>query len=166
MKAIINKTNAVTVEEKTGGVISINDKLFSGDIKQVGPCSYNVIYNGESMNLEVLVSDAKNKKHQLKINGKVVDVQLEDKYDELLKKLGMDASSSQKIGDLKAPMPGLVVNIPVSEGDVIKKGDVLLILEAMKMENALKAVADATVKKIMVKTGQAVEKNQVLIQLV
>ncbi len=166
MKAIINKTNAVTVEEKTGGVISINDKLFSGDIKQVGPYSYNVIYNGESMNLEVLVSDAKNKKHQLKINGKVVDVQLEDKYDELLKKLGMDASSSQKIGDLKAPMPGLVVNIPVSEGDVIKKGDVLLILEAMKMENALKAVADATVKKIMVKTGQAVEKNQVLIQLV
>jgi biotin carboxyl carrier protein len=118
------------------------------------------------MNVEVLISDSKSKKHQLKINGKVVDIQLEDKYDELLKKLGMDAASSQKIGDLKAPMPGLVVNIPVAEGDVIKKGDVLLILEAMKMENALKAVADATVKKIMVKTGQAVEKNQVLIQLV
>jgi len=166
MKAIINKTNAVTVEEKTGGAISINDKLFSGDIKQVGPYSYNIIHNGESMNLEVLISDAKSKKHQLKINGKVVEVQLEDKYDELLKKLGMDAASSQKVGDLKAPMPGLVVNIPVAEGDVIKKGDVLLILEAMKMENALKALADATVKKIMVKTGQAVEKNQVLIQLV
>jgi biotin carboxyl carrier protein len=166
MKAIINKANTITVEEKTGGAISINDKLFNGDIKQVGPYSYNIIYNGESMNVEVLVSDAKSKKHQLKINGKVVDIQLEDKYDELLKKLGMDAASSQKIGDLKAPMPGLVVNIPVAEGDVIKKGDVLLILEAMKMENALKAVADATVKKIMVKTGQAVEKNQVLIQLV
>jgi len=166
MKAIINKANTVTIEEKTGGAISINDKLFNGDIKQVGPYSYNVIYNGESMNLEVLISDAKNKKHQLKINGKIVDVQLEDKYDELLKKLGMDTSSNQKIGDLKAPMPGLVVNIPVSEGDVIKKGDVLLILEAMKMENALKALADATVKKILVKTGQAVEKNQVLIQLV
>lgn len=166
MKAIINKTNVVTLEEKTSGVISINDKIFNGDIKQVGPYSYNVIYNGESMNVEVLVSDAKTKKQQLKINGKVVDVQLEDKYDELLKKLGMDAASSQKIGDLKAPMPGLVVNIPVSEGDEIKKGDVLLILEAMKMENALKALADATVKKVMVKTGQAVEKNQVLIQLV
>jgi len=166
MKAIINKANTVTIEEKTGGAISINDKLFNGNIKQVGPYSYNIIYNGESMNLEVLISDAKNKKHQLKINGKIVDVQLEDKYDELLKKLGMDTSSNQKIGDLKAPMPGLVVNIPVSEGDVIKKGDVLLILEAMKMENALKALADATVKKILVKTGQAVEKNQVLIQLV
>jgi len=53
-----------------------------------------------------------------------------------------------------------------AEGDEIKKGDLLLILEAMKMENALKALADATVKKILVKTGQAVEKNQVLIQLV
>lgn len=165
MKAIINKTSTVTVEESTGGTISINDKVFNGDIKQVGPYSYNIIYNGESMNLEVLISDSKSKKHQLKINGKVVDVQLEDKYDELLKKLGMDASSTQKVGDLKAPMPGLVVNIPVSEGDEIKKGDVLLILEAMKMENALKAVADATVKKIIVKTGQAVDKNQVLIQL-
>jgi biotin carboxyl carrier protein len=166
MKAIINKSNTITVEEKTGGAISLNAKLFNGDVKQVGPYSYNIIYNGESMNVEVLISDSKSKKHQLKINGKVVDIQLEDKYDELLKKLGMDAASSQKIGDLKAPMPGLVVNIPVAEGDVIKKGDVLLILEAMKMENALKAVADATVKKIMVKTGQAVEKNQVLIQLV
>ncbi|MFM7016336.1 MAG: biotin/lipoyl-containing protein [Bacteroidota bacterium] len=165
MKAIINKTNTVAVDENSGGTVSINDKVFNGDIKQVGPYSYNIIYNGESMNVEVLISDAKNKKHQLKINGKVVDVQLEDKYDELLKKLGMDASSSQKVGDLKAPMPGLVVNIPVSEGDTIKKGDILLILEAMKMENALKAVADATVKKVLVKTGQAVEKNQVLIQL-
>lgn len=166
MKAIINKATAVTVEEKTEGAITINDKLFNGDLKQVGPYSYNIIYKGESMNVEVLISDAKNKKHQLKINGKVVDIQLEDKYDELLKKLGMDTGLSQKIGDLKAPMPGLVVNIPVAEGDEIKKGDLLLILEAMKMENALKAVADATVKKIIVKTGQAVEKNQVLIQLV
>jgi hypothetical protein len=96
MKAIINKSNTITVEEKTGGAISLNAKLFNGDVKQVGPYSYNIIYNGESMNVEVLISDSKSKKHQLKINGKVVDIQLEDKYDELLKKLGMDAASSQK----------------------------------------------------------------------
>lgn len=165
MKAIINNKSTIVVEESAGGGVTLNEELFNGDIKQVGPFSYNLIYKGESMNLEVLQSDPVSKTHQLKINGKVVSVRLEDKYDELLKKLGMDASSSQKVGDLKAPMPGLVINIPVSEGDAIKKGEVLLILEAMKMENALKAVADATVKKIMVKKGQAVEKNQVLIQL-
>ncbi|MFM7015437.1 MAG: biotin/lipoyl-containing protein [Bacteroidota bacterium] len=165
MKAIINSKNTIVIEERAGGEISLNDEIFNGDIKQVGPFSYNLIYKGESMNLEVLQSDSSTKTHQLKINGKVVNVKLEDKYDELLKKLGMDASSAHKVGDLKAPMPGLVINIPVSEGDTIKKGDVLLILEAMKMENALKAVTDATVKKVLVKTGQAVEKNQVLIQL-
>jgi biotin carboxyl carrier protein len=69
------------------------------------------------------------------------------------------------VGDLKAPMPGLVVDIPVKEGDTVSKGDTLVILEAMKMENALKAVADATVKKIAVTKGQAVDKNTLLIQL-
>ena len=54
---------------------------------------------------------------------------------------------------------------PVKEGDTVKKGDTLVILEAMKMENALKSTGDATVKKIVVKKGQAVEKNTVLIQL-
>jgi len=57
------------------------------------------------------------------------------------------------------------VDIPVKEGDVVSKGDTLVILEAMKMENALKAVADATVKKIVVTKGQAVDKNTLLIQL-
>lgn len=165
MKAIINNEKSIASEELTGGELKLNQEVFNGDLKQVGPYSYHILYKGESLNIEVLQSDVKTKTHQLKINGKTISVKLEDKYDELLKKLGMDAASSQKIGDLKAPMPGLVVNIPVSEGDVIKKGDVLLILEAMKMENALKAVADATVKKIVVKTGQAVDKNQILIQL-
>jgi biotin carboxyl carrier protein len=77
----------------------------------------------------------------------------------------MDAGSAQKVGDLKAPMPGLVVDIPVKEGDVVKKGDTLVILEAMKMENALKAVGDAVVKKINVKKGQAVDKNTLLVQM-
>jgi biotin carboxyl carrier protein len=98
-------------------------------------------------------------------NGKKVEAELSDKFDALLKELGMDAGSAQKVGDLKAPMPGLVVDIPVKEGDVVKKGDTLVILEAMKMENALKAVGDAVVKKINVKKGQAVDKNTLLVQM-
>ena len=62
-------------------------------------------------------------------------------------------------------MPGLVVDIPVSEGQAVKKGETLLILEAMKMENALKATADVTIGRIAVKKGMAVEKNEMLIQL-
>ena len=61
-------------------------------------------------------------------------------------------------------MPGMVLNILVTEGQDIKKGDPLIVLEAMKMENVLKSPTDGIVKKINVNKGIAVEKNQVLIQ--
>ncbi len=77
----------------------------------------------------------------------------------------MDKMFAQKVNDLKAPMPGLVLDILVSEGQTIQKGDSLLVLEAMKMENNLKAINDAVVKKINVSKGDKVEKNTVLIEL-
>ena len=77
----------------------------------------------------------------------------------------MDKMFAQKVNDLKAPMPGLVLDILVSEGQTIQKGDNLLVLEAMKMENNLKATNDAVVKKIKVSKGDKVEKNTVLIEL-
>jgi biotin carboxyl carrier protein len=62
-------------------------------------------------------------------------------------------------------MPGLVLKVLVKDGDVIKKGDNLLVLEAMKMENSIKAPADATIKAVKITAGDKVEKNQVMILL-
>jgi biotin carboxyl carrier protein len=70
----------------------------------------------------------------------------------------------KKVSEIKSPMPGLVLDILVKPGDVIKKGDQVLILEAMKMENILKSQTDATVKSVEIETGIAVEKGQVLIK--
>jgi biotin carboxyl carrier protein len=78
--------------------------------------------------------------------------------------LGLDNLQSAKVAELKAPMPGLVLSILVKEGDEIKKGDNLLVLEAMKMENIIKSPADVTIKSIRIKPSDKVEKNQVLIQ--
>jgi len=69
------------------------------------------------------------------------------------------------VNDLKAPMPGLVLDVLVKEGQQIKKGENLLVLEAMKMENNLKALSDAVVKKVNVGKGARVEKNEILIEL-
>ena len=124
-----------------------------------------MIQNHHSYNMEVLGINADEKSIQLRVNNNNYTVQLKDQYDELLHRLGMDEMTSNKVNDLKAPMPGLVIGINVSEGQSIKKGDVLITLEAMKMENTLKAVADAVVKKVVVKKGSAVEKNEVLIYL-
>jgi biotin carboxyl carrier protein len=98
------------------------------------------------------------------MNGKVLKWGIQEPIDLLLKEMGMDQAAMQQAEDLKAPMPGLVLDIKVSPGQEVKKGDALLILEAMKMENVLKAPADAKVKNICVDKGQGVEKNQVLIE--
>ncbi|MBL7924750.1 MAG: biotin/lipoyl-binding protein [Bacteroidia bacterium] len=164
IKAQVNGSADVQVEMK-GADMVINGETVSFDLKQLHPGSYHLLLHGVSYQVEVLQSDRAEKKHLIRLNGKLIDIQLRDRYDDLLRELGMDAATANRVGDLRAPMPGLVVEVPVSEGQKVSKGDTLVILEAMKMENTLKATADATVKKIAVKKGQAVEKNEVLIFL-
>lgn len=164
MKVRLNKHTEFNLH-RDGKQLLLNEEAVNLDLKEIRPGSYHLLYKGQSFEIEVLQSDRNGKKHQFTINGKKVDAELYDRFDALLKELGMDAGAAQKVGDLKAPMPGLVVDIPVKEGDTVKKGDTLLILEAMKMENALKAVGDAVVKKVAVKKGQAVEKNTLLVQM-
>lgn len=95
--------------------------------------------------------------------GIKTQLSLTEPMDELLKSMGLEGALTPKINDLKAPMPGLVLDVVVSAGDTVSKGDTLLILEAMKMENAIKAPADLKIKEIHTTIGSAVDKNQVLI---
>ncbi|RYF88885.1 MAG: biotin/lipoyl-binding protein, partial [Chitinophagaceae bacterium] len=80
-------------------------------------------------------------------------------------KMGFGAASNKQVKDIKAPMPGLVLEVAVSEGQQVKEGDKLLILVAMKMENSISIHTDAVIKKIAVKAGQAVDKGQLLVEL-
>jgi biotin carboxyl carrier protein len=143
---------------------SLNESLVSGDYIRINDYQYHIIFNDRSYNIDILKLNEEEKTMVLKINNVRHNLQLKDKYDELLHTLGLDKLASKKHGDIKAPMPGMVLNILVAEGDVVKKGDALLVLEAMKMENILKSPADGTVKKIAAIKGTAVEKNQLLIQ--
>lgn len=164
IKATLQGRTVMRIEQKNGSLfLEGNETPY--DLRELKEGSYHILLNGVSYSLDVISSDATAKRHVFRLNGKKVTVQLEDRYDALLKELGMDSASTKKTDHLKAPMPGLVVDIPVKEGQQINKGDTLVILEAMKMENALKAVADAMVKKINVIKGQAVEKNVVLVEL-
>jgi len=102
---------------------------------------------------------------RISINGSVYRVKLEDSYDALIKEMGLSDIGAHKVKEIKAPMPGLVLDIMVKEGDEIHKGDALIILEAMKMENILKAPGEGIVKKLFTKKGKAVEKSELLIEL-
>ena len=79
--------------------------------------------------------------------------------------MGFGIASAKQIKEIKAPMPGLVLEIAVSDGQEVNEGDKILILEAMKMENSILIHTHATIKKVIVTKGQAVEKGQVLIEL-
>ena len=99
----------------------------------------------------------------LKINDQLLELNAKDHYDLLLEQMGMSAANTAKASKLKAPMPGKVLEVMVQPGQTVAKGEGLLILEAMKMENMLKAEQDGTVKSVNVSVGDAVEKNNVLI---
>jgi biotin carboxyl carrier protein len=84
--------------------------------------------------------------------------------DLLLLQMGLNNNSTGKVNSIKAPMPGLILEINAQQGDVVSPGDTLLVLEAMKMENVIKASGEGTVKSVRVSKGQSVEKGQVLIE--
>lgn len=143
---------------------TLNGKNTEADILNVGNQEYHLLLNNKSYNILVVKIDPAEKKIVVKINGKKYMLDVKDKYDELLHNLGLDNIASKKINDIKAPMPGMVLNILVGEGQQVKKGDSLLVLEAMKMENVLKSPTDGVIKKVIASKGTAVEKNQLLIQ--
>jgi biotin carboxyl carrier protein len=89
-------------------------------------------------------------------------MQMTDQFDELLHQLGMDNLTTATISEIKAPMPGLVLRILASEGQEVQKGGNLLVLEAMKMENIIKAPANVMIKSVKINPGDKVEKNQVM----
>jgi biotin carboxyl carrier protein len=113
---------------------------------------------------EVVKADHDTKTFSVKLNGKIYPVELKDRFDILLEKMGMNSSAGSKVNMIKAPMPGLIIDLKVKSGDTVKPGDTLLILEAMKMENIIKSPGEGVVKSVKVKKGESVEKNQVLIE--
>ncbi|WP_209329913.1 acetyl-CoA carboxylase biotin carboxyl carrier protein subunit [Lunatimonas salinarum] len=139
-------------------------QLVDWDMRRIKEKHYHILHRNRSHNLEIIDWNKKEKVLTLKLDGKIATLQIQDTQDLLLEKLGIHNKQTTLPANVKAPMPGLILSIPVSVGQSVKKGDTLLILEAMKMENTLKAPQDGTVKAIAVQTGQSVEKNQLLIQ--
>lgn len=149
--------------DNKGDKLLINDSKTDADITQHGPLAYHIINNMGSFNAEVVSFDREAKTAEIKVNGIIYTVTAKDQFDVLLDKLGLSSLNSAKVSEVKAPMPGLVLKVFVSEGSEVKKGDNLFILEAMKMENIIKSPADVIVKSIKIKPGDKVEKGQVLI---
>ena len=161
MAKIIIDSNPFNIE-KTDGTILIDNDEANYDLLKNGDNGYHLIYNNQSFNIEVLNKDTHSGELTLKINGRVIPTQLQNKLADLLKKMGMD-NNKKKLKDLKAPMPGLVLDIMVKEGEEVTKGQELIVLEAMKMENAIKSPQDGIIDKIQIDKQDKIDKNHTLL---
>lgn len=136
-----------------GAVISWDDSIF-----------FTLKYNGESYHGEILNEGTESNVLQIKINHRVFEVRKKGELDELIAALGLDVPKVRKLKELQAPMPGRIVGVNVTIGQELNVGDEILSLEAMKMENVLKAEGIGKVKAILVNADQVVEKGAVLIE--
>ncbi|MEO6149101.1 MAG: biotin/lipoyl-containing protein [Mucilaginibacter sp.] len=150
--------------EKINDELLINGSVANADVKQLSDTVYHIINNNQSYNVEVVAFDKAAKTAEIKVGNNTYSLTAKDQFDVLLDKLGLSDLNTIKVSEIKAPMPGLVLKVFVTEGSEVKKGDNLFVLEAMKMENIIKSPADVTVKTVKLKPGDKVEKGQILMQ--
>ena len=138
-------------------------ELEKEDFVILGDDRVSILLESKNYNVELLEFDQEGKSMTLLLNGKSVEVALHDEVDQMVHALGMEVNVESVTGDIMAPMPGKVLDIKVTVGEEVHEGDPILVLEAMKMENILKATGSGIIKEVVIESGQTVEKSQLLI---
>jgi len=141
------------------------EQIAAADLVQKTPFSFNLITKGRSVNASLINADIAAKQFSIEIEGECYEVCIHDALDQVLSEMGFDQVAVKQIKEIKAPMPGLVLDIAVATGQEVSAGDKILVLGAMKMENCITIPANAVIKRIHVAVGQAVEKGQVMVEL-
>ena len=162
---VISKKGSYQIEyeDSTGAKVKVNDEEFQLDIQE-SKTGFHIIQNGKGISVNVVEVNAKDKTIVLRINSKRYTYKVKDRFDNLLEQLGMNGIGSGSISEVKAPMPGLVLDVLVNRGDKVLIDQPLLILEAMKMENVIKSPVDGAIKRVSISTKDSVEKNQILVE--
>jgi len=155
------------IEILPDGSLLVNGEPRTVDFLPLGDTLYSVIMDNQSY--EVVIEQAgPGKKNQVEVlmrghlySGEVLD---ERALLMALRRGGLEVDSGEIV--IKSPMPGLIVAVPVSEGQAVEAGQTVIILESMKMQNELKAPRAGVVQRIAVKAGESVEQHKPLVVLI
>ena len=166
IKSVVNTNNTLSFEANDKNPLLITKDGTTQELKIISKINHHhlIVEKGNrKFEVRLLHVDAETRTLQLKVDGYRFEVRQEDQYDLLLKSLGMGVGVVKKVNDLKAPMPGVVLDVKVNIGQIIKKDDPIVVLEAMKMENLLKSPIDGVIKSVEIAKGDTVEKSRVLV---
>ena len=153
-----------TIEIIDEAHISLDGVVYELDFERVGNQPvYSLVLGGQSYEAHVYTDD---EQWQVLLRGDMYRAVVEDERERRLRAQFEGAPAEQGEYLLKAPMPGLVIAIPVAEGQAVEKGDVLLILESMKMQNELKAPRAGKVSRVRIAAGERVEQKQTLLSVI
>ncbi len=142
------------------GSISLDGNIYQADLQKISPGRYTLLLNGRSYQA---IINRNGFIYTIIINGKKYKIEVESSRNKAANLRSNAAQKRRPNVELRSPMSGMVVRCEVKEGTRITVGDGLLILEAMKMENEIRAAVNGIVKKILVHDGQVVDKGKLLL---
>lgn len=151
----VNNTFSFDINEQTDVNI---------DCLQLSETKFHVLSKNKSYKTEIIDANFNEKSYTIKVNNNTYNINIFNHLDTLIKEMGFEIGASKIVNEIKAPMPGLILDIFAKIGLEVKENDALLILEAMKMENTLTSPRNGIIKSISVTKGNTVEKNQLLIE--
>jgi biotin carboxyl carrier protein len=159
----MSKTYKVAVNSTFNFEFTNKDIANFDSIKTIGQKAH-VLQNHTSFDTEISASNFNSKTYQVKVNNNTYNVNINNDLDVLIQHMGFEIGSAKKTNTIKAPMPGLILDVMVKKGDHVNENDTLLILEAMKMENSISSPREGIIKSININKGDAVDKNHLLIE--
>lgn len=154
-KVNVNDTFHFDIEKES---VSLLDSVSVEDNK------FHIIHENTPYKAEILAADFHQKSYTFKVNNNTYSVVISNPLDVLIKEMGFEVGLAKQVNFIKAPMPGLILEIGVVVGQEVKVNDNLIILGAMKMENSFLSPRDGIIKSILVNIGDAVDKGQLLIE--
>ncbi|MBT8269724.1 MAG: acetyl-CoA carboxylase biotin carboxyl carrier protein subunit [Bacteroidia bacterium] len=159
------KEDLFSLEVDSNQVFSFGtEDLKNLDLVSTPEGDYHIIHDSKSIEVRIIKSDLNNKTYTIEMDGVEHTVRIKGKLDLLIDKMGLSKIDVQEVQYIYAPMPGLILDLMVKEGQEVNENDALLILEAMKMENVIKSPRKGIIRSIPVEKGEAIDKSTLLIE--